>query len=380
MIFIFVPKVFATDYMAVSNTSVKVGETFEVTVNFSGFKAWNIDVSTTDTDKVGSCVIDEEGMADAISDTQTFMVTCTALAAGTANLTLSGSLTTDSDEDHPQGIQTNLNESISINITEPVIDGPKGLANLQVTGGTLSPTFDSDNIQNPNYTITLNSSETSSFSIEATKKNNDDELTIQRENGSDYQQIAFGNIDFVTAGGNDTMLIRITVGKGERLVRYEITVVKPKPADIGLPELETLTINGQNIPLTSGEYEYDVILNDDVENYRINATLKDATNYKFDDYLVPPFESSSKEFQLKIVPKDLAAGLKSGEYVIRIKTNTIEPVTVTKEPTTKKQSGGYSDSDNPKTGSTSVYIVGFMLVASLMISMYLYKKNINGYN
>ena len=177
------------------------------------------------------------------------------------------------------------------------------------------------------------------------------------------------------------MLIEISVGEGERLVKYEIQVVKPTPPQIGPPVLSMLAIDGHDINLVDGQYEYEITL-DDKDSYFITATIKDTTNYRFDEFLVPPVDTSSKDIEIGIKPKDPSAGLESRSYHIIIKTNVIEPVTqsTTKTTTKKPSGGGNGNVENPQTGSTSVFIVGFILISSLVISMYLYKKNINGYN
>ena len=368
MIFVFIPKVFATNYMSLDKTSVQVGDTFALTVQFENATAWNISAYAQNAQLLKNCVIYENGSSSEEAENKTFSVNCKALAEGSTSIVLEGEITFGSDTENP----VTVNESIDLTINpQPV---PKGLASLTVTGGTLSPTFDSINT---GYTITLNSVDTSSFSLNATANTSSDDVKVEREAGGSYETVTPSNIAFVTAGNNDVMLIRISVGSGERLVVYEITVDRPKAPSVGDPELATLTINGLDIPLTSGKYEYDLYVDENVTSYALNATLKDPVNYKFDDYLVPPFEISSKEIPIKIVPKDETTGLKSQNYVIRIKTTVIDPET---QPKTTTKSSGYIPSGNPQTGGASVYIVGFMLVASFAISIYLYKKNMSGYN
>ena len=245
-----------------------------------------------------------------------------------------------------------------------------------LSSNTLSPSFDSN--QTNGYVLNLNTATTTNFSINAVAKTSSDTRSAMRENGSDYEPIELNNISFVTAGNNSTMLIIITVGEGERAIQYEIQVVKP--TYIGLPELSRLAIDGEQITLVSGVYTYEITL-EEKDSYYVTATIKDTNNYMFNEFLVPPVEISSKEFELDIVPKDATAGLRSAMYHITIKTNEIEPVTnptTTKKPSSSSSSGNGSI-ENPQTG-TSAYVVGIILVSSLALSMYLYKKNINGYN
>ena len=373
--FLFIPKVFATNYMSVTKETIEVGETLDVKVNADNVIAWNLTI--TPTTNANDCALEKTG-TEPNGTNINFSGTCSINEVGTATFTLSGSLTFKSDDENQDGETVELNETLSVSITAKE-EQPKGLASLSVTNGTLSPAFNSDT--NTGYVITLDSAETSTFSIAAVAKTETDTIIAKRETGDNYETINLSNINFVTGGNNSTMLIEISVGEGERLVKYEIQVVKPTPPQIGPPVLSMLAIDGHDINLVDGQYEYEITL-DDKDSYFITATIKDTTNYRFDEFLVPPVDTSSKDIEIGIKPKDPSAGLESRSYHIIIKTNVIEPVTqsTTKTTTKKPSGGGNGNVENPQTGSTSVFIVGFILISSLVISMYLYKKNINGYN
>ncbi len=376
--FVFIPKVFATNYMSVSKNNVKVGEAFDVT-----FVAENIqgcDVEITPTANASECTTGLNIPVDGGSGDGRTSFTCTVDEVGTVTFTLSGTITTVGTTENPDGETINLNETLSVTVTAAEEEKPKGLASLNVSGGTLSPSFNSDT--NTGYVITLNSAETTSFSINATAKSPDvDSITAKRETGDGYQNIELNNISFVTGGNNSTMLIEISVGEGERLVKYEIQVVKP--TKIEKPKLTKLAIDGENVPLVDGVYDYKVEF-EDQDSYFITATINDTDNYMFNEFLVPPIKTSSKEIEIGIIPKNPSAGLESVTYHIKIETGAIEPITQPPQNTTKKPSGGGSSGgsnvENPQTGSTPMIVVGIMLVSSLLLSMHLYKKNINGYN
>jgi len=377
--FIFIPKVFATNYMTASKTDVKVGETFEIIVNFDKAKSWDIHVISTEN--ASNCTIDEkDSTEDGENVSRNFHTICTATSEGKVTVALNGIIKLKSEEEDAEEITLPMNEEIEVNVA--AVEEPIGLSSLQVTGGLLSPIFDSTNIENTGYTITLNSSEATTFKITAVAKTATDTISPKRESGSEYESINLDNITFITSGNNNTMLIEIDVGEGERLVKYRITVVKPHDEEIFPPELLTLTIGSQSIPLVSGLTEYSIELSEEDldENgaYLINATLKDETNYMFSEFLTPPKVVSGKEFTLSIVPKDPSAGLSSVDYKITVKTSVIDPVITPTETTTKRNNNGQDE--NPQTGSTSALIVGIILIASLASSLYLYKKNINGYN
>ena len=375
--FAFIPKVFATNYMSVSKENVKVGESFDINVNFDSIEAWEINVTTTGP--VGECsILEENATQDNQNVPKEFKTTCNATEAGTITITLSGNVTKAKENEEENDIVTTLNETLTVTVT-PEEEQPKGLASLSVTNGTLSPSFNSNT--NTGYVITLDSTDTTTFSISAVAKTETDTIIAKRENGDNYEIINLSNINFITGGNNSTMLIVISVGEGKRLLKYEIQVVKPIPPQIEPPVLSMLAIDGHDINLISGQYEYEITL-DDKDSYFITATIKDTTNYRFDEFLVPPVDTSSKDIEIGIKPKDPSAGLESRTYHIVIKTNSIEPITQTPTTTTKKPSGGGGNGniENPQTGSTSVIIVAIILISSLIISMHLYKKNINGYN
>ena len=374
--FVFIPKVFATNYMSVSKTNVKVGESFDVTFNAENILGCNVEI--TPTNNASECTINLEmpisgnSVGDGSAST-----TCSVNEAGTVTFTLTGTITTAGTDENPDGETINLNETLDVTITADE-EKPKGLASITVTGGTLSPSFDSNT--NTGYVITLNSAETTSFSINAVAKSpNVDNVTARRETGEGYQNINLNNISFVTGGNNSTMLIEIVVGEGEREKKYEIQVVRP--TQIEKPKLTKLAIDGENVNLVNGVYDYEVIM-DEQDSYYITATIADTTNYMFNEFLVPPIKTTSKDIEIGIVPKDPSAGLDSVTYHIVIKNNVIEPVTTPQQNTTKKPSGGSSGGniENPQTGSTPMIIVSIMLISSLLLSMHLYKKNINGYN
>ena len=350
--------------MNVNKTNAKVGETLDISVVAENVTSWNIII--TSNENAPDCTYEESGSESSGAISISKGVTCSATKEGIAKISLSGSITTAGDEENPDGLTIELDESIDINVT--AADEPKGLSTLSATNGTLSPQFDSENT---GYTITLDSPETTTFKISAVAKTESDSIKV-KINGTESNENDLNNITFTTSGGNEMMLIEIDVGEGDRLVAYTITVIKP--TRIESPELLTLIVGGYNISLVSGEYDYTITL-DDTSSYLVTATLKDSTNYMFDEFLVPPVEVSGKEFALTIVPKDPTAGLTSVTYKIKVESNVIEPIT---NPITTTNSGNYQG--NPQTGSAPAYIVGIMLITSLIASLFLYKKNINGYN
>ncbi len=275
-------------------------------------------------------------------------------SVGNQNVTLNNIQFFDAD-----GNSINVN-SISTSINVKANENTStGLKTLNVTGGTLSPSLTAGNY---GYSVILDSASATSFGLTATANNSSDTITFVN---SDTNETITNpnNIPFVTDEGKSSMSIKITVGS----VAYTINVTKPV-SNTASNELSTLYVGGVNIPLRNGQYDYEVSL---ISNgsYQVNATLKDSTNYKISN-LTLPTSMTGDEFAIVISPKDNSSGLSGVTYTIKVKrggSNSTNNV-VTNNTT-----------DNPQTGSVAI-TMAVVLIISFALSIYLYKKNIEGYN
>ena len=270
--------------------------------------------------------------------------------------------------DEVEGAANGGNATFSIvpAVVEPL---PKGLSSLGVTNGTLSPLFENNRLY---YTIMLESADVTTFSITAVPANVSD--TFELINSDTNDKLNASNIIFDTTGGNETMFINLNVGAGDNLVTYGLLVRKPAPVSIDAPELATLKVGNINVTLIDGQYNYDVVL-DDVSRYTVEATLKDSENYEFDAFYLNASKVifGETELPIQINPKDSTKGLPSVTYIINVKkrggssssSSSYDVGTVTK---------------NPSTGEHSAFIMGLLLIVSLVLSIHLYRKNMNGYN
>ena len=100
--FVFIPKVFATNYMSVSKNNVKVGESFDVTFSAENIRGCNIEI--TPTNNASECTINLEmpisgnSVGDGSAST-----TCSVNEAGTVTFTLTGTITTTGTDENPDG-------------------------------------------------------------------------------------------------------------------------------------------------------------------------------------------------------------------------------------------------------------------------------------
>ena len=235
-----------------------------------------------------------------------------------------------------------------------------GLKPLTVTDGVLSPQLTADNY---GYSVRLDSESTTSFGISAVANNSSDTITFV--NGDTNETIANpSNIQFVTDEGKNSMSIKINVGSNSQ---YTLTVTKPVSSSAS-NELSTLSIGGVAVSLSSGKYDYEVTLINN-SSYQVDATLKDSDNFKIAN-LTLPTTMTGDEFAIVVSPKDNSSGLSGTTYTVKVK----------KGGSNSSDNGSASNtSNNPQTGGVAI-TMAIVLIASFALSIYLYKKNIEGYN
>lgn len=262
---------------------------------------------------------------------------------------------------------------VVVDLMTQEIDEDTSLKNIVVTGGT-TPEFSSDKL---NYLVKLNSS-TFGLTITANNPEYQDDIVVKDDNGKEYTD--WNNIKFDNSSGNSSMALYIIVNNkttyGLAFV-YEVT---------GLDNsLATLTIDGKDIGLKDGEYEYSYTVSKDTTSFELGATLKDSTNFEFSPAGNEPgnFGMSSDgetHISLTIVPKDssLGAGTVSYSIVVKREGGSANNNGGSTQPSTKP-SGGNNVGSNPNTGDISVFIMLVILLSSFVGSVLLYKKNLESY-
>ena len=278
-----------------------------------------------------------------------------AASAGTYTVSL-----VDSTFNDVNGNKQNVSNAQSV-ITVSEEEVKKGLSDLSAPGYTLNPLF------TPTKNDYILEIESNTFKISAIPANSND--IVKMYNDKDLNtELNPDNISFDPNG--DTMLLRIVVGTGDTETKYVISV-KRKQETILDNTLSSLTVGGTKVTLESGKDDYTVYL-DDVNNYLVSATLSDEVNFEIDKNNGGVGSYSGETTVYIIVkPKDNSAGVDSRTYSIKI---------VKKSSTPTPSSSSKSDvSQNPQTGNISIFIITLLLIGSLIVSLNLYRKNIEYY-
>jgi len=102
----------ASGSLSVSSSNVIVGNSFTVSVYVNQAAAWNVHV--TASGPVSGCTINQaDATADAMNTSKSFQATCTATAAGTINISLSGDVTGE------DGGNSGLYGSATVSVSNP---------------------------------------------------------------------------------------------------------------------------------------------------------------------------------------------------------------------------------------------------------------------
>lgn len=243
------------------------------------------------------------------------------------------------------------------------------LKTLSVNGQQVS-NFDSKIYKG--YSVTL---DTPNFSLSMVPNNPDyqDDIVVTDTSGNVLNP---DNITYVN-DGQGVMVVNITVnGK----TTYSLGVGYSQP---GLDNsLGSLIINGQTVELEVGRDNYIVYVDKNVTSVDVVASLKDSENFKFSDGSsidsdgtgIVNVDGDETTFAIIIEPKNSQVGGTSRSYFVEIiKKGTVKPSS-----SSKPVSGG-NTTTNPSTGGISMFIMAFILIASLVGSIVLYQKNLESY-
>lgn len=250
--------------------------------------------------------------------------------------------------------------NVNVKNVAPVTE--KGLKILLCSaGGILSPQLSDSN---KGYSIILNGPSTKTFAISASAKNDDDDIKFV--NADTGESLDSGNIVF-KPNAEGVMGIKISVGSGDSLVEYIITVTKPV-SERGT--LSSLIVGGKKVNLQNNKYDYQITL-DNVSSYEIQATVNNSDKFKIESAYLSRKLSGEGTYEITVKPIDETAGYGAGIYIVSVGKTGSSP---TKPPASK------TPTQNPQTGEKGLVLMALTLIVSLMASIYLYKKNIDGYN
>ena len=255
------------------------------------------------------------------------------------------------------------NKQVPITVKNEVLE--KGLKSLSVEGYTLGPSFSPERYD---YNLTINSK---TFKINAVPANVNDTVTIYNVEDKDKSTpLDPNNITFVANGGSGMMAIVIVVGSGGTGNEYRIIIVKETEEYDNT--LASLTVGGKTVSCDADDMCY--VSLDDVSHYSVDATLSDPDNFEIDGSNGGLGDYYKNEANIIIIvkPKDSSSGYEGRTYTVVVKQNS-----------SGGNPGGGSSGDipsNPQTGNISIFIITLILIASLIVSLNLYKKNMNYYS
>ena len=239
------------------------------------------------------------------------------------------------------------------------------LSKLVVNGGVLSPSF-SSNVKS--YSIQLTGT---NFSLDLTASNSDyqDDIVVTDASGKtlDPKKIVFTNYD-----NQGSMPISVTVNKDT--VYNLLAVYEEDKLD---NSLKSLKIDGKEIEIENGKYDYTVKIENSVKSVKIEATLVDSENFKFTDEFngtqMIQTPSSSTSYPIIIEPSKSSVGGKGVTYTIKLVKDG------NNNSGTTNNNNNQNTNTNPSTGGLSIYLMFLILIISLIGSIFIYQKNLESY-
>lgn len=256
----------------------------------------------------------------------------------------------------------NTVSNASANIVVKSQEVSKGLKSLSVEGYNISPIFNSEQT---GYMVTIKGD---SFKIDAVAANDNEEVLIYNEEDRNTP-LSANNIKFSPKDG--AMAIIIKVGT----IEYNLVVTREIEQEYD-NTIKSITVGGKKIDLIAGKYdEYEVTL-DDVKDYDIKIVLNDEDNFYVADATDGVISwQDAGVIRIVIYPKDSSSGIETLTYWI-----TVKKAGGSSTPSSSRPSSTGGTMTNPQTGNISIFVITLVLIGSLILSLNLYKKNMNYYN
>lgn len=256
----------------------------------------------------------------------------------------------------------NTVSNASANIVVKSQEVSKGLKSLSVEGYNISPIFNSEQT---GYMVTIKGD---SFKINAVAANDNEEVLIYNEEDINTP-LSANNIKFSPKDG--AMAIIIKVGT----IEYNLVVTREIEQEYD-NTIKSITVGGKKIDLIAGKYDgYEVTL-DDVKDYDIKIVLNDEDNFYVADATDGVISwQDAGVIRIVIYPKDSSSGIETLTYWI-----TVKKAGGSSTPSSSRPSSTGGGITNPQTGNISIFVITLVLIGSLILSLNLYKKNMNYYN
>lgn len=259
-------------------------------------------------------------------------------------------------------------DDVSVSFTTKDLSSDTTLKSLKVTGGSIN------SFNSTGYEGQLIILDGPSFSLEMETTNPDyqDDIVVTSSDGTVLDP---SNMKFVDPTNQGMMEIKITVNK---VTTYTIGV-KYENQELD-NSLSYLKVNGVDVTLEAGKVNYTVKISSSATNIKVNASLKDSTNFKFEDGDGEwEYNIGSVAIPISIVPKDTSSGGEAVTYVITIQKEGAAAASSSSNKSSSAASSSSSSITNPQTGGISMFIMAIILISSLIGSVFIYQKNIEGY-
>lgn len=258
-------------------------------------------------------------------------------------------------------------QDVVVNLKVQDLSDITTLSSITVGGGTVT-NFSSDNLKpliildSPNFGLTFT----------ATNPDYQDDIVVTDVSGNVIRDLA--NLVYDDPSGQGMMTLYATVNN---VTKYELGIMyENKELD---NSLSSLTVAGQKVNLIADKLEYNVKINNDVNVVEVLAELADSKNFQFAGGNGPGTFSttgSTTTIALIVEPKDSSSGATSVTYLIELVKEGTTGGDVAQSSSSSNLNNATS---NPQTGNISMFIMAIILVASLVGSMFLYQRNLEGY-
>jgi len=269
--------------------------------------------------------------------------------------------------------RTGTYKDIEVNFVTKEISEDNTLKNVKINGETISNFSPDGN----NYLVTLDNPRFS-LSYETTNPDYKDDVVVK------FNDVVISDLNNIV--WNDPL----HQGSGELAIvvnNKKTYLIAVQYIAKGLDNtLKSLKINGKLVDLQDGKTNYNNIkVGNDVTNIEIEAILNDSVNFKIeepfvDGKLINGCSGNTCSFQIEIVPVDDTLGGSSLLYIIEVvKEGSVQSSRPTNEPTSSSKPVTGDVDKNPQTGDISMFLMALILISSLVGSVLLYQKNMEGY-
>ena len=284
--------------------------------------------------------------------------------------------------DTGEKIENISDASVSLKVTASIEDTT--LSSLSVIGGQLTTIF-SPTATDIKHIIVLDSPNFG-LVMTTTDPSYQDKIVVKDIAGNEIKD--YGNITFSDPSGQKIMPLTITVN-GKTTYSLDVQYSQDELDNT----LKSVTINGVELELKDGEYNYSFVVDKDVSELVIEPVLNDSDNFMLDgNFQGNIIITDRADIIIVVEPKSSDIGAEAFTYTIEI----------IKEKDTSNNNGGSNSgssnvgnngnssnsssnnnnsnvNSNPGTGDISMFVMSFILISSFVSSIILYRKNLEGY-